>query len=131
MDSSPAPAVATAPRRHGAAVTLVVILFLLLLVVIGRWLSPNLNVGTTVADRTCENLGGYCIEHVTRGEWVFLAPVDEWHVLTESDTGRYYTANNPFAPGADVSYGVGGGVSVTDGTITLTWNEAVLARLGD
>jgi hypothetical protein len=109
-------------------------LLLLLLVLLGRWLSPNLNVGTSVTGKWCENRSGYCLEHVERGEWVFLAPVDELHVTYRSQA-RYYSVQNPFADGADlaVTFGDNGdhGVSVTDGSAVISWPAATLDRLGD
>ncbi len=68
---------------------------------------------------------------MTRGDLIFLAPYDEFHVSAKNNSGRFYSAANPFDPDAELSYGTGGEVTITDGTITLTWNKDILARLGD
>jgi hypothetical protein len=115
------------PRRIVAAVALV----LLLLVLLGRWLSPNLTLGTSVTGRWCEDESGYCVEHVERGERLFLTPFDEFQVRYRAQP-RFYAATNPFGDDPDLQVTFGDdGVSVTDGAAVLSWPAATLARLGD
>lgn len=129
MDSAASPSVPRTRRRLGRVVTVVAVG--LLLVLLGRWFSSNLNVGTSVNGKWCENTSGYCVEHVQRGEWVFLAPVDELHVTYHAQP-RYYSVANPFGADAELSVEFGAdGVSVTDGSAVLSWPALTLARLGD
>ncbi|WP_033346172.1 hypothetical protein [Catenuloplanes japonicus] len=121
-----------APARSRRGIVVGVVLFLLLLVVVtGRWFSSNLVAGSTVEDRVCDDTTGWCVEHVTRADWLILAPYDEWHVMTKTNSGRYYSADNPFDEYSDITYDLSNGVSITDGTVTLTWPKPVLDRLGD
>ncbi|SDS47545.1 hypothetical protein [Actinoplanes derwentensis] len=129
MEPSQSPAVTSAPRRTGRTVA-VVALLLLFGVLFGRWMSPSLVIATDT-NRHCDDASGYCVDHVTRGELLFLAPYDEFHVNTKDNPGRFYGAKNPFTDDADLTYGTGGAVSVTDGRITLIWDKDVLARLAD
>ncbi len=122
----PAPA-----RPHPLRWIAAVIALALIPVLFGRWLSTNLTIGTEVTDRWCEQSTGFCVEHVERRDWLILTPVDEFHLVHRGQP-RYYTADNPF--GADPALTVDftdAGVSLTDGTATLTWPAATLARLGD
>jgi hypothetical protein len=131
MDTTNPQTAPAAPRRRtGRILASTALLLVLLAIVIGRWLSPNLVVGT-IEGRSCDDASGYCVAHVTRGEWILLAPYDEWKVSTKSNPDRYYGAKNPFSEYADLTITMTGDVSISDGTLTLTWSQATLARLAD
>ena len=118
-------------RRPAGWIVAGLALALLFLVLLGRWMSPGLVIGTSVTSRWCEDKSGYCVEHVVRGERVLLAPFDEFHLVYKGQP-RYYAVTNPFAGGDDLSVRFGeDGVSVTDGSAVLSWPAATVARLGD
>jgi len=118
-------------RRPAAWIVAGLALVLLLLVLFGRWMSPTLLIGTSVTSKWCGDKSGYCVEHVERGERLFLAPFDEFHLVYKSQP-RYYAATNPFGEYADLSVQFAdSGVSVTDGSAVLSWPAATVARLGD
>ncbi|MDQ0364065.1 hypothetical protein [Catenuloplanes indicus] len=117
-------------KARAGRVALGVVLGLLVLAVLaGRWLSPNLLFATKADQLGCQ--AGYCVERVHRGERLFLAPYDEIWVSLR-DGGRFYSAKNPFDHGEALTVDwTGGGVRVTDGVVTLSWDAATLQRLGD
>ncbi|MDP9794039.1 hypothetical protein J2S43_002551 [Catenuloplanes nepalensis] len=126
MDSSEA---VSRKSRAGRVALTVVLVLLALSVLAGRWLSPNLLFATKAEQLGCQ--GGFCVERVHRGERLFLAPRDEiW--VSMHDGARFYSAKNPFGDGDTLTVDwAGGGVRVTDGTVSLSWDAATLARLGD
>jgi hypothetical protein len=128
---SPASPIVKKTHRPAGWIVAGLALALLLVVLFGRWVSPSLVLGTSVTGRWCEDKSGYCVEHVVRGERVFLAPFDELRLVYKGQP-RYYAVTNPFAGGDDLSVQFGeDGVSVTDGAAVLSWPAATAARLGD
>ncbi|MET0493846.1 MAG: hypothetical protein ABW000_12030 [Actinoplanes sp.] len=129
---SPASLTVKKTRRPAARIVAgLALVLLLLLVLFGRWISPNLLIGTSVTGKWCEDKSGYCVEHVVRGERVFLAPFDELHLIYRAQP-RYYAVTNPFGSSADLSVQFGeDGVRVTDGSAVLSWPAATVARIGD
>ncbi|MDR7327365.1 MULTISPECIES: hypothetical protein [Catenuloplanes] len=116
-------------KSRAGRVALAVVLGLLALgVLAGRVLSPNLLFATKADRLGCQD--GLCVERVHRGERLFLAPYDEIRVGAR-DGGRFYSAKNPFDHGDPLTVDWTGGVRVTDGTVTLSWDAATLDRLGD
>ncbi|MDR7275543.1 hypothetical protein [Catenuloplanes atrovinosus] len=125
MDS---PDAVTRGPRAGRIAVVAVLALLVLAVLTGRWLSPNLLLGTRTTELSCRD--GLCVEQVRRGETLILAPYDRIRVGVRGGA-RAYVADNPFGDSPLTVEWAGGGVRITDGTATLSWDAAVLARLGD
>ena len=126
MDSDTRPVTARTSRLRWVVAGLVLAL---LIVLAGRALSPNLLLGTRITELSCQ--GGHCVELVRRGETVILAPYDQIRVHRVGGA-RYYGARNPFDASSTLTVDwSGGGVRITDGTVTLSWDAAILDRLGD
>ncbi|MCE0536717.1 hypothetical protein LWF15_14510 [Kineosporia rhizophila] len=116
------------PLMIGTAV--VVVLFILGC----RWMvGDSLAVFEKVARQDCQD-DGYCVSWVSYPELLVAGGRQEVHVYQAGHAGdRFYVAPDPFQgdlSGVSVTMDEEG-VSITDGSVTLSWSAQTLERLGD
>ena len=106
----------------------------LLLVLVSRFVTEGLVAFSSVTQRSCQ--GGFCVERVHTPDRLFVSGSREIHLGHDSGGrlggGRIYFEQDPFDEYANVSIAWNnGGVSISDGVATLTWEAGVLSRLDD
>lgn len=135
------------PRLVVAALTALVTVFVLVgLVAVGRFVGGSVDVGLSRTLRSCETdptasaFQGYCLERWARPELIVVPGRREVRVYAIVDGAhsgeRYLVNDDPFsdqtqASDLDVRWSPSGGVRVTDGVASLSYDASTLASLAD
>ena len=103
----------------------------LLLVLASRFVTSDLAIHTSVIQRSCQS--GYCVERIHAPDLLFVPGfrrVQLAHDAKGADKGRHYVEDDPFDDHSQVKIRwENGGVSLTDGAATLTWDAQAIGRL--
>ena len=105
----------------------------LLLILVSRFVTSDLAVFSTVSQRSCQD--GFCVERLHTPDLLFVPGSREvrlGHDTKGTVEGRFFVERDPFGDYSDVAIEwKDGGVSLSDGAATLTWDADTLARLDD
>ncbi len=76
--------------------------------------------------------GGFCVQRVTSPDLIIVSGRDDIRLGRQDDqTGRSYVARNPFDSSPIRVTWNAGGVSLTSGVATFTWDAAAMELLND
>ena len=128
------------PRRPRLLATVIGTMLITVLAILGSRFVVGDNLaffGKVAPGATCTGTqqldDTYCLKAVSYPDLLLQKGRQEMHLYVDGqEDGRFYTVPDPFSGDpADESLAWGeNGLSITDGSLTLTWSLETLARLG-